>query len=421
MSNWLSLRRLLQALFFFATALPLCLLTAFHVQNYFFASRQNSARRLHEAAQGLAAMVDIDLTLNRKSVLATGRALEIKGSSEPRQMQAVLQDFHEEFSSFSTMLIANDQGKIVAFSAPSPSPNPNVIGSDVSDREYFRTPMTTGKPFQSSAFRGRGFGSDPIIAFASPIQLNDGKKYVVEGSLDLRSLRQMEVGYHSIPGLAVIIADQNQQVLYATPTLGIEALQVLHPSEWFRTDENGADAVGRGEFQNLGTSIVTHQDSVNGWQIYTIRPLKVIDATNQRFYAITLVLFVLALVVSSYVGTVLSQQIIHPAEQVVESLKHFAATGTATPVELGRFAPHEFRTLAGSFNSMANRLGKMLTGLLPTCAACKKVRDEQGQWSAMESFIASHTEANFTHSMCPSCIQTYYPDLDLKNPGSGKP
>jgi PAS domain S-box-containing protein len=44
-----------------------------------------------------------------------------------------------------------------------------------------------------------------------------------------------------------------------------------------------------------------------------------------------------------------------------------------------------------------------LRGLLPICGACKKIRDDQGYWTQLESYIASHTQAEFTHGICPEC------------------
>jgi PAS domain S-box-containing protein len=57
---------------------------------------------------------------------------------------------------------------------------------------------------------------------------------------------------------------------------------------------------------------------------------------------------------------------------------------------------------------------KVLRGLLPICAACKKIRDEQGQWNSVEKYIHDRTEANFTHSICPECIQRLYPEFAKK-------
>jgi PAS domain S-box-containing protein len=54
---------------------------------------------------------------------------------------------------------------------------------------------------------------------------------------------------------------------------------------------------------------------------------------------------------------------------------------------------------------------KSLSGLLPICASCKKIRDDQGYWSQVESYIQSHSDATFTHGICPDCIKKLYPDL----------
>ena len=51
---------------------------------------------------------------------------------------------------------------------------------------------------------------------------------------------------------------------------------------------------------------------------------------------------------------------------------------------------------------------KMLSGMLPICASCKKIRDEKGHWNHLESYIRDHSEAKFTHGICPECVQKLY-------------
>ena len=52
---------------------------------------------------------------------------------------------------------------------------------------------------------------------------------------------------------------------------------------------------------------------------------------------------------------------------------------------------------------------KTLSGLLPICAGCKRIRDAKGHWNQIESYIAQHSAATFTHGMCPECIVKWYP------------
>jgi len=56
---------------------------------------------------------------------------------------------------------------------------------------------------------------------------------------------------------------------------------------------------------------------------------------------------------------------------------------------------------------------KALRGLLPICASCKRIRDDRGYWNQIESYVREHSEAEFSHGICPECTQKLYPDLDL--------
>ena len=59
---------------------------------------------------------------------------------------------------------------------------------------------------------------------------------------------------------------------------------------------------------------------------------------------------------------------------------------------------------------------KTLSGLLPICSGCNKIRDDQGYWSQVEGYIQEHTDAQFTHGLCPDCIRKYFPEMEAGNP-----
>lgn len=73
---------------------------------------------------------------------------------------------------------------------------------------------------------------------------------------------------------------------------------------------------------------------------------------------------------------------------------------------------------AGAYNERLNRSVadlqaalaqvKTLSGLLPICAHCKKIRDDQGYWNQIEAYITAHSKAAFSHSICPECMKTHY-------------
>ena len=53
----------------------------------------------------------------------------------------------------------------------------------------------------------------------------------------------------------------------------------------------------------------------------------------------------------------------------------------------------------------------ILEGMLPICASCKKIRDDKNEWQRLETYISKHSEATFTHGICPDCERKLYPDL----------
>lgn len=54
---------------------------------------------------------------------------------------------------------------------------------------------------------------------------------------------------------------------------------------------------------------------------------------------------------------------------------------------------------------------KTLRGLIPICANCKKIRDDKGYWNQIESYIQKHSDAEFSHGICPECARKLYPEL----------
>jgi CheY-like chemotaxis protein len=55
---------------------------------------------------------------------------------------------------------------------------------------------------------------------------------------------------------------------------------------------------------------------------------------------------------------------------------------------------------------------KMLSGMLPICSSCKKIRNDRGYWQQVEEFIARYSDARFSHGICPDCAKSLYPELE---------
>lgn len=66
-------------------------------------------------------------------------------------------------------------------------------------------------------------------------------------------------------------------------------------------------------------------------------------------------------------------------------------------------------------STAAKKEVRLLEGLLPICASCKKIRDSENEWQPLEAYITRHSEAKFTHGVCPECAQRLY-GVDLTPP-----
>jgi len=109
------------------------------------------------------------------------------------------------------------------------------------------------------------------------------------------------------------------------------------------------------------------------------------------------------------------------SEQVVAAQAAAAGVGAylikpAGPEELeravtiarARFADLlELRRLNAELQEALSRV-KTLSGLLPICSHCKKIRDDQGYWRQVEEYVQDHSEAEFTHGICPQCLDLHY-------------
>ncbi|MFB3820077.1 MAG: MASE3 domain-containing protein [Candidatus Methylomirabilales bacterium] len=80
-----------------------------------------------------------------------------------------------------------------------------------------------------------------------------------------------------------------------------------------------------------------------------------------------------------------------------------------------------FRTLKQSEEELRKALGevKQLSGMLPICSACKQIRNDQGYWQEVEVYLTEHSEAQFSHGLCPGCAHRLYPEYFPAPPRRG--
>jgi sigma-B regulation protein RsbU (phosphoserine phosphatase) len=55
---------------------------------------------------------------------------------------------------------------------------------------------------------------------------------------------------------------------------------------------------------------------------------------------------------------------------------------------------------------------RTLRGIVPICSFCKKIRNDKGYWDLVEVYVKRHTEAEFSHGICPECLKKHYPEFE---------
>lgn len=82
-------------------------------------------------------------------------------------------------------------------------------------------------------------------------------------------------------------------------------------------------------------------------------------------------------------------------------------------IEVGRRMIEMRDALAGKVEELRQALDqiKTLRGIVPICAKCKKIRNDRGYWEQVEVYVHNHSEADFSHSICPDCLRKLYPEF----------
>ncbi|HXG58160.1 MAG TPA: cache domain-containing protein, partial [Thermoanaerobaculia bacterium] len=186
----------------------------------------------------------------RRSIEQAARFFGLKGGTTDAEIATALAEAHRLHPHFLTMLVAGPGGDVLAVSPPSDARRGTYVprSHNVADRDYFRVTLQQGSTFVSGVFRGRGLGTDPIIAVATPIPLADGTG-IIEGSLDLDILGEIIRAYRTFAGVQSMIVDPKGQVVYASS----RSVPILTPIASTDLAIAGGGVAGRGPLTLYGS------------------------------------------------------------------------------------------------------------------------------------------------------------------------
>ncbi|MBI2682385.1 MAG: PAS domain S-box protein [Acidobacteriales bacterium] len=353
-------------------AIPLIILSLFHARTFAQKQRAFAANRLQEAALGIAGSVHDHLQAHIAAVATAARLVEDGKRYDPATLTNVLKETRSQYGGLITMLVADDSGKIIAVDPEHLSPEtPSPIGSNIRDRPYFQEAMKSSKPYLSGAFLGRGFGNDPIVAISASIQMANGRRLVMEGSLNLASFRRLDERYAAIEQSPIAIVDSTPRLVYASPELNEPVLQDMAKTRLWAAGKAHTGQPFEFDYHGTSTMVVGHAPVEGvGWHVYVGQPLAVTQVDTDNYYRLTAALALLALFIAILTARWISNAVIGPMEQLVHAVNTFSAAGTPVKVALPKFASKEVSTLIREFGEMTAWLTEeRYRGLIDSSAA----------------------------------------------------
>jgi signal transduction histidine kinase/CheY-like chemotaxis protein/HPt (histidine-containing phosphotransfer) domain-containing protein len=372
-----SLRALLFQSFVFIATVPILLLSIINATFHSTQAETEAGNRLQEAAQAIRNNVDEYFSKHQMAIVSLSRSMGEKGKFDTPSLCNWLDQTRAVYSGFRTMIVADDQGELLAASPLTDrSGNPMLQSRlSVSDRDYFKQPLLNGKPFISGVLRGRGFSNDPLIAISAPLIDGRGKIHgIVEGSLNLSKFQQFYDDYHTLENVTIIIADQYNQVIYSSKADLYQPLQLLNESAIVQAAAGSPDKPFLFDSYQESPSHTTRHISARsrlqnvGWQVFVYQPLIQIQRENESFFLITTIWTLLAAGIAIAFVHLFTRSLTRPLERLVEATRDFRLTRRAkvqsftsnqTPQEIAQLS-EDFakmtRDLSDSYQSLQNAL-----------------------------------------------------------------
>ena len=241
--------------------------------------------------------------LNEHKQAIENIAYQLSNITEPSERQKALSKFHHLYPGFLTMLTASQQGDIELASPNSIMEILAVEQLSVVDRPYFIHAMQEQQLFVSSVFLGRGFGNDPIVAISAPIYAGNEANTpsgIVEGSLNLGKFGLYDkIGFDE-KQIKTIVTDQNDRIIYASESLGLEILSRLTYKN--HASKSSPYLISLKSKGNEGAMFIHKKTQLmNNWRIHSLIEHEFsLKMTENMYLVMSLTLFITLLTASFF-------------------------------------------------------------------------------------------------------------------------
>jgi HAMP domain-containing protein len=397
-----------------------------------FEQRASAVKEARAEMQRLAAIIASEQRSRAASAEQLLKILaqlpEVK-KHHPSRVDPLLVDLLKLHTQYSNIVITDLSGSVWASAVPANNVN-------VSDRRHFKNALATGQ-LSSGEYIVSRFTNKFVLTLAYPYSDERGTiAGVIVLGFDLDYYKHLidssdtegRKGYLLLDHKGVILARPVHPELFVGKQYDEEQFRKMQqgPDEATGLMEKGLDGRKR-YFAYSKQRLAGEKDPY--LYIRTSIPVEtVLSEANRHLFAnlgVFTLFFLMALLLAWFIG----KRSILNRVALLEAASHRMAGGDLQVRVADRVKGGELGSLGQTFDHMALQLKereqekikliddlqqalttiKTLQGILPICSSCKKIRNDEGQWTQLESYICEHSQAEFSHGLCPDCAKTLYP------------
>jgi signal transduction histidine kinase len=362
-----SLRGLLLHGIALLAAVPLLGLSLVHGQAYSREKQRSSEAQLTDGAVHISRSIDRYLINHEEAIAALAASLETSVVHDPEGTELRLESTKRIYGGFLALVVSDAEGTLHAA-----SPRSSLAAMDhlpnVRDRETFQGAISSGSPFISQAFRGRGFGNDPIVAVSSPYY-DPAHNFlgIVEGSLNISHFKRLGEQSEFLGQTGLLILDSAERVISASTEKSYEVLESLSGSPLLLAAANHGGVFEHESKSSVDGSkssflVARAQAPESGWQVFVQLPLRSIHGGLEGYYLLMLASVLLALALALLLARLIADRITIPLGALVERVRRFQIEGgevdssRLNPSIHSEAAPLEISQLMGDFDALSQRL-----------------------------------------------------------------
>jgi signal transduction histidine kinase len=356
--------------FLLATAVPFLTLNVAIDWIHSTRLQSEAGALIHETVTRVVGEADDFIDKHQGGVLTLANILQHDSSLDPSHATVLLREFHRVYPAFRLMTFTSRQGRVLAADPENFPDGRTQIGSDNSDREYFKGTLATGRPYLSDVFISRQYmGADPIVVLTAPIKDADGSmKAMIHASLLCARFQDLGENLKSLKLSETVLLDRQNRVIFASPGAPFQPLEALTGSPLLSAAAQAHDGFYRWTRRPDSPTAEPRLASLGrtgaGWTLIISQPLSVVLAESANYYLVTAGWLLVGLLVSTVGAARMSAQLTRPVEGLVERVGTFVMGGSQagpaalSPATLAADAPLELAQLVQDFDSMAVRLNE---------------------------------------------------------------